>query len=495
MERQGRSIPAPERRRLRLGAILAAAVGLRLLVIDTELWFDELWSLLAVRSMPSPAGIFTQFRNDTNHHLATLWMWLLGPDRAWWTYRLPSLAAGLGSVLMAARIAGRDSASAGAWAAGALGLAHLMVLYSTEARGYALACFFALAAYDCVDLHLRTGSWRRAAGYWAACAGGLLSSLTFVAALAGLGLWSAAALLARERSPRSVARLAALQGVPAAALAAWWWWYWRQVPGLGVGPTQLGLAPALGDTAGYMLGIGGPEALQTTAALAVGAATLAAVGALAVRRDLRWLFYAGAVGAQPAIVTLVKWQALLLPRYFLVPVTFVFLLLATEIGRLWDRGRGRPALLAFASLWCAGNLGQTWLLARDGRGHYREAVRFMDEHTPGRPVVFGTMGDTRGGVMVDYFRRYLPPDRHPQMVGGRDVMTKAPEWFLNHVIALEQPVMPPVLQFRTVRYELEAQWPAHPLSGFRAGVYRRADLRAASRAAGPPGPAAGAARP
>ena len=69
---------------------------------------DEIWSLLLFAAVAkSPLAIFT-FHHDNNHYLVTLWMYLLGPlQRYWILYRLPSIAAGIGTVALAGLVARR----------------------------------------------------------------------------------------------------------------------------------------------------------------------------------------------------------------------------------------------------------------------------------------------------------------------------------------------------------------------------------------------------
>ncbi|HWR97164.1 MAG TPA: hypothetical protein VN317_01965 [Candidatus Methanoperedens sp.] len=455
---------------------MAAGTLLRLPGLGTQLWFDELWSLLRVAAFRSPVEVFTAFPSGTNHHVVSLWLWLLGPDRAWWTYRIPSLVAGVGSVLLAARLGQRRSPGTALWCAGIFAFSHLMILYSTEARGYSLACFFALLACERLETFLASRSNGSLAGYWAACVLGALAHPTFLSAAVGLALWSAAVLVLRERRLRPALQFVALQAVPAVFAALWYWFDLRKITD--AGGVSVSLWRAVRERAGDLLGIGAAPALQTAAVVLLAAAALAAVARLIRAGDPRWLLYAGACAIGPAVVAALNEQSLRFSRYYIVPACFLILLLGAEIGRLWDRRRLRPLVLSLAVAWLLANAWQTWLFARDGRGHYLEAVRYMDERSPAAPIRFASMGDTRAEVLVGYYRRYLPPQRQPRFVRGRDLMTVAPEWFLNHVVPDEQATMAPLIQFGPVQYRLLKSFPSARLSGFREGVYLRADLAA-----------------
>ena len=65
-----------------------------------------------------------------------------------------------------------------------------MILYSSEARGYALAVFFALAAFDLLDRYLDTRRWPSAAGFSVCVILGFLSQLTFVSFYLATLAWS-----------------------------------------------------------------------------------------------------------------------------------------------------------------------------------------------------------------------------------------------------------------------------------------------------------------
>ena len=129
-----------------IAAIVIAAAALRLPGIFTDFWLDEIWSLNIAKSVHSPADVVLSeaARIDNNHPLNTWYLYALGDVRHWWLYRLPALATGIASVIVVAHAMWRRSATEAIAAALIVALSFPLVFYSSEARGYGLAVFFAL---------------------------------------------------------------------------------------------------------------------------------------------------------------------------------------------------------------------------------------------------------------------------------------------------------------------------------------------------------------
>ena len=173
-----------------VAVIVAAAACVRIWAAQDEFWLDEIWSLVAfARTVESPWDIFT-LHWDNNHYLVTLWMYLVRAQSNWFIFRIPSVVAGTGTVILAALVARRWGAFATFAAATLTGTSYMMIQYSSEARGYALAGFFALAAFLALDRYLATrGVWANIV-FVVATIFGLLSHLTFIHFYLGALVWS-----------------------------------------------------------------------------------------------------------------------------------------------------------------------------------------------------------------------------------------------------------------------------------------------------------------
>src|SRR5689334_8427055 len=137
--------------------IIVIAAILRIAGIFDDFWLDEIWSYSVARHVHKLSDILLSpdIHIDNNHPLNTLFMWLMGDLRLWWIYRLPALAAGIGSVIVTAIIALRRGSVEALVAALLVGFSYPLIFYSSEARGYALVVFFALLGFDALERYLR----------------------------------------------------------------------------------------------------------------------------------------------------------------------------------------------------------------------------------------------------------------------------------------------------------------------------------------------------
>jgi hypothetical protein len=98
-------------------AMLAVAVAsfvigvvVRVLAAHNDLWFDEIWSLELVRQRAHSLGdVFINVKHSNNHHLCSLWMWLVGQNASSFVYRLPFVLASIGTIVVAGLIGLRQS--------------------------------------------------------------------------------------------------------------------------------------------------------------------------------------------------------------------------------------------------------------------------------------------------------------------------------------------------------------------------------------------------
>ena len=122
--------------------IVVFAAAFRLPGLFTDFWLDEIWTLSRTNLLNSPVEIFTEFLSSNNNHLNTLIFYLLGEQKQWMLYRLHSLAAGIGTVIIAWLIAYQKGRLEAIIASLLTAGSYLMIHYSSEARGYAMVIFF-----------------------------------------------------------------------------------------------------------------------------------------------------------------------------------------------------------------------------------------------------------------------------------------------------------------------------------------------------------------
>ncbi len=177
-------------------AVLALAAAIRLQGARNDLWLDEILALDAARQVSSLWEIFTGIHSEINHHLYTAYLYFVAPGDNGWLCRLPSLAAGIGTVIMAGLIGRRRDPLSAFFAMLLTGFSYVLVLYSSEARGYSLAVFFAFLSLYLLDSYLTRKGTLTALCFSLAVVGGLLSQLTFLSFYLAALIWSAYRLLA-----------------------------------------------------------------------------------------------------------------------------------------------------------------------------------------------------------------------------------------------------------------------------------------------------------
>ncbi len=310
-------------------AVASFAVGtvVRVFAARNDLWFDEVWTLELLRERVHSFGdVFVHFKHSNNHHLCSLWMWLVGQNASALTYRLPSVLASVGTVAVAGLIGMRRSWLEGCIAVILTSWSYLLVHFGTEARGYSLAIFFALLAWYSLQQFEERRSWTWIVVFWSATVLGFLAHLEFAVCFAGLVVWSLWRLARYPQKWRQgVPDMFALFTVPVVPMLVF---YFVAIRGMEVagGPTYQ-LWPLLIKTASYTLGGPGNGSAAGIVSL-VAAVTVCVVLVYLIRdRDDRWIFYAVIIVAPMAVIAIKRPEQLYV-RYFMISVAISLLLLA-----------------------------------------------------------------------------------------------------------------------------------------------------------------------
>ena len=423
-------------------AVASFAVGtaLRVFAAHNDLWFDEIWTLQLLRERVHSFGdVFTNAKHSNNHHLCSLWMWLVGQNASALVYRLPSVLASIGTIAVAGLIGLRRSRIEGCIAVILTSWSYLLIHFGTEARGYSLAIFFALLAWYALQQFEERRSRAWTVAFWSAVVLGFLAHLEFAICFAGLVVWSLWRFT-RNRSKwrQAVLDLFALFTVPVVLLLAF---YFVAIRGMEVGGgPKYQVTPLLIKTASYMLG--GPASGAAAGIIALlGVASIYVVLAyLMFERDDRWIFYAVVIVAPLGLI------AILLPvplsvRYFMVSVAASLVLLSSGYAALLRRGvAGRGIGLTLLAVFVAGNAVNTGNLLRFGRGQYLAALRYMEKNSDGREVVITSDHDFRNSMLVNYYKRYLERPDSMRYANGPTLKEGGADWLILHRFDLTKQV-------------------------------------------------------
>ena len=481
-------------------ACLLALLGLALRIpgLFTDLWLDELWSLANADAVRSPLEVFTSVHSDNNHYLYTLYLLAIGDNlspgpAAWAVYRIPSLLAGVGSVLVVGMLGRRRSTVEAIMAMALTATSFALAMYSSEVRGYSLLVFFTLLSFWFLVRYSETGRWSFRVGYWASTILGFLSQLVYLFFFMGAVSWAYWLRWSERRGgttgpegagtaepenagttePGRGTRLVRLHDVPLLFLGVLFVVDLRHMT-LGGGPPFSSLSVTLDVLS---LAIGGPAsgALRLVAALASAALVLAGLRRLRKSGDTLWVLYGVAIVAFPAFLLVVARPPFFFPRYFLIPIALFQLLLAFLFARMWREGgrAGRAAVLGALLLIAIGNaagFAEFWAL---GRGHYREAVFMMASEESARPATVGSDHDFRNRMLVDYYVRLLPAGRELRYADRDERPPGGWDWWILHTLEPGGEPLPRLRDAGGTEYRIVKSFPSSRLSGFTWHVYRK----------------------
>jgi hypothetical protein len=449
-------------------------VAARVFAAHNDLWFDEIWTLQLLQERAHSFGdVFTKIKHSNNHHLCSLWMWLVGQNASALVYRFPSVLASIGTILVAGLIGLRRSRLQGCVAVILTSWSYLLIHFGTEARGYSLAIFFALLSWYALQQFVERRSWTWIIVFWASVVLGFLAHLEFAIAFAGLIAWAAWRLF-RYRSKRreSVLDVFKLFTVPVALVLVFYFVALRGFE-VGGGP-EYRVIPLLIKAASYTVGGPGAGIAAVIAAVFVSVSVYVALATLMFERDDRWVFYAVLIVLPVALIAILLPVALSV-RYFVISVATSLLLLSSGYALLLRRSVGNLALpLTLLAVYVAGNTINTGNLLRFGRGQYLTALRFIEKNSEQERVVITSDHDFRNGMLVNYYKGYLARPDAVRYANGATLNEQGADWLILH--SFDQRKGPPrVTDDRGHTYQFVRIFPYSDLSGWNWLLYHNVD--------------------
>jgi hypothetical protein len=464
--------------------IFAVLVGslLRILACSTQFWLDEVWSWRSALEIKTPLQVFTSIHNDNNHYLNTLWMFMLGNQKDWWLYRLPSLIAGIISIPLMALIASRQGRFQAVSAALSTAFCYFLVLYSSEARGFAGAVLFSLLCLDQMQRYFQRKSLLHSVLFTLFAVAGLLSQLTFLYAYFAMAIWGLYCAV-KDKTPSGTLAGYLAYTFPIVAfftLGKIDWQYWI----VGGGPKVNALQSA---SAAASLVLGQPlDRLFSPLMLCVVSAVIIYECVMQARegRNL-WVLYGSALFLTPAMALVIAHPDAVYPRHFVICAPFFLLLFADFCARIWRTRRKHMAIIVMA-VFCLANTTKAVAFFRDGRGQYIQAVTHLSQ-SDDRTV--GSTFDFQTSMMIAYYNQFLPPDRQLVFVPQKEWPRDPPQWIINSLwnmrkdngsyVDIAGDFMPaPRLNFPFGTYQLVKEYPfTSEVSGSSWVIYHREEAR------------------
>jgi hypothetical protein len=375
-----------------VAAFIIAGFTLRCLASSGGLWADEAWSLVYVQQAGDALGIITRINHDNNHHLNSLWLLLVGPAASPMLMRGLSIITSSITILMAALIGFRRNRATGVIAAALFALSPIMLVYGSEARGYAPMMLALMMMIWKIDIWLETKSESKPTWLLGFCA--LLGSFAHLAMLPAVGtltIWVFLANISSHGLLKSAKLAADLLG-PALTLSflslctiiliAT-----QSATGLQIG----GYIPfdwrlfglAISNLLSFSTGIGYTSALSISMILAILAISFAMIlTRWPIPRERRW-FYIILIVTMPVAVATFGLGNSQYPRYYLPAAAAILLLIAEWIGQLNTRQTSARITAAIVlALMLGSALVQNYQLIISQRGHPEHAISMIAKAAP-----------------------------------------------------------------------------------------------------------------
>lgn len=175
---------------LLIGAFILIGFVVRCLAANGGLWTDEAWSLVYAQQAGDALGVLTRINHDNNHHLNSWWLQLVGPQAPPILMRGLSIMTSSATIFIAALIGVRRNRATGVITVALFALSPIMVIYGSEARGYAPMMLALMIMIWRIDIWLEDRSASKPSLILALCALlGSFAHLTVLPAVVMLGLW------------------------------------------------------------------------------------------------------------------------------------------------------------------------------------------------------------------------------------------------------------------------------------------------------------------
>lgn len=459
--------------RLLLIIVLIVSVFFRIEGILNDFWLDEIWSLLFAESLKSPLEIITKIHHDNNHYLNTLFLYYFQNNVTWYIFRIPSLVAGFGIMAMAVLINPNRGGIYTFTTLTLIGFSFIIINYSTEARGYSMMLFFALAGFWCLRHFLSHKKPITLIFFWSTIIAGSLSHLTFIHFFTAAFLWSSLVLLRKGQIKEGMIQLGMLHVLPVIFIITL---YFINISGMviGGGP-DYSLIRVVGETINIALGAsftGIPAIITILVAVFIFVAELIY---LYQKKSSLWIFYLVVIFLSPAVLIIITQPKVLLIRYFLISILFFLILLSHFLCRCYMKGHwGKYLYIIFVLLFCLGNGVKILDFMKYGRGSYIDALKFMDENSGGH-ITISSDHDFRNKMTLFYYLRYLPEETNITYYSSKEVPDVAPMWYITHSQVKDYRPSNSLYSPDGTKYTLEKEYRYACLSGWHWFIYKKED--------------------
>jgi hypothetical protein len=421
--------------RIRLAIWFALLLSSILIIASArgDLWLDEIWSLSFATDSRTVADIFVRFRHDNNHPLNTLFLYFAGEQKIFLIYRLFSVLSGIGSLFLIGYIAKKEWGYREALCSVVMaGTSFPLLLYFSEARGYAPAIFFTLACYVLLRHNSRHYTTARLVLFWIFSILGILSHSTFIIAAMGFCIGNLVYEIHGTESVRQKFLRLIAHHLPPLIFFAWWYMFFLKNMIIGRGPIYE-KGDVIAQASAMAIGLPALTGIEDAAIFCVLILIIAGVICLYRDCDTQWLFFLCILSFSPVILLILSRPTYLYFRYFIVCFPFFYLLssyLICKCYRSWPKHWRLFAIAAIALL-IAGHIPRDYELLKFGRGQYSAALEYIAKNSPGI-VRIGSDHDVRNAAVFGFYAPRVAEGTRLRYVEKFKWNEDLPDWIITH---------------------------------------------------------------
>jgi hypothetical protein len=389
-------------------------------------------------------------------------------------YRLLAVLSGMGSIVVIGYLARKWGTWATLFSVLLAGTSYPLVLYFSEARGYAPAILFALLAYSALLENRRQFRLSSLLLFWIANILGILAHLTFIMVTISLLVFNVARETGAEGSPTGkLTRLLALY-LPPSIFFCWFFLFFARDMIVGGGP-KYSVWFVISQASALLIGFPDGPVFSGLAMIAVLGVMVIGIYNLRRARDEQWLFYLMILFVSPIVVLTITQPQYLYFRYFVVCFPFFYLLLAHLLANwygAWPRQR-RPLVLMAVAISIAGQMYGVFQLIVSGRGGYTTALVRIAASSPEGIVRIGSTHDFQNQLLVEFIASSRPDLQRLRYVAQPNWHGENPDWLITHSQhASYQP--PPGIDIAQIgTYIFVETYKFSGISGWNWFLYRR----------------------
>ncbi len=444
-----------------------------ILAANGELWLDEIWTLYSIKSFSSSLNILTDFRHDNNHLLNTLYLYIIGDQHNFIIYRLFSIISGIGSIFLIGLICRGYNLKASIIAMILSGSSYPLILYFTEARGYAPAIFFSTLSFAILIKSIKSNKLYMVILFWISTILGLLSHLLFVMILFSFSAMIFVHYIQKKYSPKKILiKLCVYFCVPSFFFIILYLFFIRNIS-IGGGPVYNKWS-VIEKASCMLLGIPFLPVFGLMSFLLVLCILFFGTTLLFKNNCNHWIFFPFVIFITPVLLLLFTRPKYFYFRYFILAFPFFYILLGYLLEKLYSSKfpLSKWIVSIFLLFFVIGHSQRILPLIQLGRGSYGALLEHISRETPKEIIYVSSNHDFINKRMIFFYSRFIPNRKKILYLDYNNWGAKKPYW----IITQNQDLFYKPVKKLTIptlgEYNLNGEFIYSGVSGFNWYLYR-----------------------